>query len=132
MLRTKYLLSFFLPFLGGAGACSKFRLRLHSKKIGVPVGSGPETLHCAGGMIRRSVAGVRVETVRTMTRAAFEIHLDDELVYSKLRQKRFPNFEAVVATIRQHVETGGPVQVGKLCFLKIIKLFYLIILKFVP
>jgi hypothetical protein len=67
-------------------------------------------------MIRRAVAGMRVETVRTMARSAFEVYLDEDILYSKLKQKQFPNFEALVGTIRQHVETEAPVQVARFSY----------------
>jgi selT/selW/selH-like putative selenoprotein len=66
----------------------------------------------AGEMIRRSVEGVRVEVRRTGVRGAFEVYLGDDLLYSRLRYKQFPNFEAVVESIRHHVQHRGAVQVG--------------------
>ena len=62
-------------------------------------------------MIQRSVEGVRVEAKRTGVRGAFEVYLGDDLLYSKLRQKQFPNFEAVVASVSHHRRHQGAVQV---------------------
>jgi hypothetical protein len=41
----------------------------------------------------------------------FQIYLDEELLYSKLRLKQFPNFESVVTTIRLYMDQGGTVEV---------------------
>ncbi len=53
-----------------------------------------------------------VEVRRTGVRGAFEVYLGDDLLYSRLRHKQFPNFEAVVESIRHHVQHRGAVQVG--------------------